>query len=258
MRLSSVTAFLTLCIVFIIVFPDNDFWYFCHEKYRLMRAVITHGDTERRCAPGNLCIVSHDTREQAAFVQEYRRRNELYCVQRGIAFQFYGAQSFSEVPVFWRKIFIVAQALRYHEYVMWIDADAHLIETSSVIDMINTYDSEAVAIMASKNHGVLTNLSCLNAGVFIAKRKHTAFYHELVEEYARMQPKCWSDTYPTIAKRGLYSRFCFEEGALNRLFIDHPEKIVPISTCHITPSAITPDTVIVHYMGNTKDCGLVA
>lgn len=257
----SVAVFIALCLLLSLAFPGNDLWYFLIEKYHLLTSCINPfrplSDEPGCCTSDNLCVVSHDTRD-VEFVREYRARNEAQCAKQGITFKFYGADACTDVPVFWRKIHLVEQALQHYDYVMWIDADAHITDTMPIVQMINLYDTAECALMVSKDARSLWNLGFLNAGVFIAKRRHKHIFDTLIDRFNTTKSTCWASPDALKARTGLYSKWCYEQGALNRLYFDHPGKVVPLSTFHVTPFRVGPQTVVVHYMGNTKNNGLVS
>jgi hypothetical protein len=225
------------------LFPDDDLLHFFQEHMKLVQSLFQKcPEWSKHHVKYRICVASHDTRN-TPYIDKFRVRNEHYCKQEDIDFKFYGEDAHKDIPIHWRKMFIVQDNLPMYDYVIWIDSDAHFTGKHSIRDLIQIYDGQNVTMMVSTESAKIHKvMSFLNAGFFIAKRSQLDCYNEMMKEFEL--DGCWQGTKSI---KGLWARYCYEQGAINRMHLRFPDKFVPIKRCHVTPNQIGPQTIVVHY-----------
>jgi hypothetical protein len=212
--------------------------------------------------PSVLVVCFDDRAGKSAYVDEFRRRNAAALTDQGADFDFRELDPYGgEVPTYWIKIAMMRDALlrTSAEWVVWIDSDVLITG-----DLVGLLASRKSSFVCSTDVDGLGAASFLNAGVFAARNCERG--RDTVDKIwgyvaeggpwsaEKMQ---WHDsTHKLHPSNGIFARIGYEQGSINRVFVDDPDRIEVLPHCEVygngNPFPID-GPVAVHMMGMRGD-----
>lgn len=116
----------------------------------------------------------------------------------------------SDLPIYWHKMLMIRDYLKYYDYVMWLDSDTIICNYDIRIESIlnQKYD-----VYIGRDHpAIVSNIYC--AGIFMIKNSDIgrAYINDCIELYLN-DDYCKTDGKPSL--NGKYAGRCYEQGVIN-------------------------------------------
>ena len=191
--------------------------------------------------PLNILFITFDNRKNIPYIQSHNQNIKDYCEKWNYTYKFITNCQYN---VYWSKIYLVEKYLNKYDYVIWLDSDTYIFNTS--IDfgkIIQQYSSDIY--LASDNHFLF---DIANAGVFAIKNSKTG------KQYLRDCLKNYKEPCVTPKKtlNGFWAASCYEQGTMNQLILNKYSNYTTLLSNDIilNTNKCSKKPFILHYYGS--------
>jgi hypothetical protein len=200
----------------------NDKKYF--EKFRKKR--ISKLKSNNKLSTPNtkknkILIITYDNRPELSYIKIHNENLTAYCAKFNIEYRFYDKCEYNN---YWCKMYMLLQELKTNKYdfVVWMDSDTYIFNTSiNISDIFNKYSSDV--FIGSDNN---SDYDLTNAGVFAVKNTDDGkqFLADCINSFNSQCKK------PNGELKGQWAATCYEQGIMNILIADKYYKHTTVLT----------------------------
>jgi hypothetical protein len=198
-------------------------------------------------------IVQYDDRKLDEHIELLVKHNKEYAKKHGYNYKFIDS-GYTDIPPYWRKVWIVKELLPKYKGILWLDTDAVVFDLSKSLDSIVT-SRHSMFIgrdnwRAKKYH--------YNAGVWLIK--NTPEMNTLMSDWKNLYNK---DDWLRNSKgkwhtEGEWSKITYEQGSFTQNIFPKYKKYIKWLPCNILQGAIedintSHEPFIIHFMDTLKE-----
>lgn len=175
-----------------------------------------------------ILVVTGCDERQEGFAKYTFENNKMYCLKHNYDFKAYTGKDFffalgdyfksSYRAPNWAKVAIVIHNINKYDYILWLDADAFIVNHKKRIeDVFNLKDDNFVIKLAP-------DVEFLNVGVFLINCKHP-LTHQLFQKWSEMGLQSNEHLQTSFVSKLRINQF--EQGAFMELYYNNWNNIMP-------------------------------
>lgn len=215
-------------IVFIYKLTDNgvnrynDKQYFEKFRKKIISNLRLNNKLETPIIKNNkILFITYDNRPNLPYIKLHNDNLKEYCKKWGFEYKYLEKCVHN---TYWCKIYILLDELKNtdFDYVVWMDSDTYIFDTSiNLSDIFNKFSSDI--FIGSDNN---LNYDLTNAGVFAIKNSDIGKQY-LIDCIKSFNNECKK---PNGELKGKWAATCYEQGIMNILIADKYYKNTTVLT----------------------------